>query len=129
MYISKYLTEIIFPSEWMTMDDENVDWKEGREIILDLRESLLQDLSFAPKNTSLTGNEKKITAEKTIERILDRINDLLDRRIERIQSARSHIPSYVWAFLYVSALLVLMGPSFYAINKKGIGIDSYFDTW
>lgn len=137
--IKKYTNHVIH-KEWGLMGNPDTNQQEGRLIILDLRKTLLEQHNFFPKATpskdvikdkmsfnapstkaqqdAISTLSNNIIQENIAERILDRINDLLDRRIERIQSTRTHIPNYVWSFLYISAILVLIGPGFYVINKK-----------
>jgi len=136
----QHYTQHVIEKEWLSMGNHKASWKKGRRIILHLREILLKGSDFSPTASPIIDDMEKAvnidkrtekreknvldtrsnnaSKEKMTERILDRINDLLDRRIERIQSARSHIPSYVWIFLYVATLLVLMGPSFYVLHKR-----------
>ena len=105
--IKKYIQHVV-QNEWKIMGQEKKDWKTGRNIMIDLKDNLLEEKGFLEKNIG--------------ERVLNRISDVLDGRLERIQSSCAHIPNYVWSLHYISSFLVLLGLGFYPIHRKSMHI-------
>ncbi len=109
----------VINKEWSNMGKDDANWQKGRLMILNLR-------------TTILNNEQRMKVSshhapsKFYDRVLDITKDLLDSRIERIQSARSFIPKYIWIFLGLAGLLVISTPSFYAVEKRSTHVFLMF---
>ena len=116
--IHQYSNHVI-NNEWSNMGNDHANWQKGRLMILNLRTTILNN------EQGMKGSLHHAPS-KFYDRVLDITKDLLDSRIERIQSAQSFIPQYIWLFLGVAALLVISTPGFYAIEKRSTHVFLMF---